>query len=256
MTTELLTTAEAAQRLGDKEAEYQRRKKKEKAAQLRRNRLEQGVCVRCGCPERKEGRVTCERCARIRAEEAAKRRQRDNKRMNQLARIRDRQVREEALRKFGGVCACCGETEIKFLCIDHINGRAATRTDARRQVGRPWYQWLIAHGTAVDFQVLCHNCNCAKGFYGWCPHQPEPEETSSPIRSSETKRSRSEKTLSTEEAAKILGITPRRVLALIKAGRLPAEKWARDWRIAASDLARVERRKVGRPRKGEDHVDG
>jgi hypothetical protein len=26
------------------------------------------------------------------------------------------------------------------------------------------------------YRVLCHNCNMALGFYGYCPHHPERSE--------------------------------------------------------------------------------
>jgi len=55
--------------------------------------------------------------------------------------------------------------------------------------------------------------------------------------------------LTTTEAATILNITPRRVRALIKAGRLPAEKHGRDWAIKSEDLELVKVRKPGRPKK-------
>ena len=56
--------------------------------------------------------------------------------------------------------------------------------------------------------------------------------------------------LSTIQAAAALGISPRRVLALIESGRLPAKKLARDWIIKKSDLKLVSIRKPGRPKKG------
>jgi excisionase family DNA binding protein len=55
--------------------------------------------------------------------------------------------------------------------------------------------------------------------------------------------------LTTKEAAAKLGITPRRVLALIQAEKLPAEKKGRDYLIKEKDLKLVEGRRVGRPRK-------
>jgi excisionase family DNA binding protein len=55
--------------------------------------------------------------------------------------------------------------------------------------------------------------------------------------------------LTTSQAAKKLKVTPRRVIALIEAGRLPASKLGRDYVIQAADLARVKDRKPGRPRK-------
>lgn len=32
------------------------------------------------------------------------------------------------------------------------------------------YAWLHANKYPDGFQVLCHNCNMAKGFYSRCPH--------------------------------------------------------------------------------------
>ncbi|HEX8141408.1 MAG TPA: helix-turn-helix domain-containing protein [Pyrinomonadaceae bacterium] len=55
--------------------------------------------------------------------------------------------------------------------------------------------------------------------------------------------------LTTKQVAEKLGITPRRVQALIEAERLPAEKIGRDYLIREKDLKLVEDRKVGRPKK-------
>lgn len=67
-------------------------------------------------------------------------------------------------------CSCCGETETKFLSIDHINGGGDAH---RREVGfgKSFYQWLRKNKFPPGFQILCHNCNMAKGFYGQCPHK-------------------------------------------------------------------------------------
>lgn len=55
--------------------------------------------------------------------------------------------------------------------------------------------------------------------------------------------------LTTTEAARRMGITPRRVLRLIEEERLPATRYGRDYLIREADLARLVRRPVGRPRK-------
>jgi hypothetical protein len=65
-------------------------------------------------------------------------------------------------------CACCGETENMFLCIDHIEGGGYK--DRRFRCGTQLYRWLRKNSFPTGFQVLCHNCNLAKGFYGECPH--------------------------------------------------------------------------------------
>jgi hypothetical protein len=74
--------------------------------------------------------------------------------------------RVEVLSHYGLKCNCCGETTIEFLCIDHIDGY----TDGPRS-GEALYNWLRKRNYPDGFQVLCHNCNNAKGIYGTCPHK-------------------------------------------------------------------------------------
>lgn len=74
---------------------------------------------------------------------------------------------------YGGLkpkCACCGELEIKFLCLDHIDGGG---NEHRKKIGRgsTMYLWIKKNNFPSIFQILCHNCNLAKGFYGRCPHK-------------------------------------------------------------------------------------
>lgn len=67
-------------------------------------------------------------------------------------------------------CCCCGEGTEQFLTIDHIDGKRAMG-HSRSMNGTPLRRWLIKNEFPQGFQVLCYNCNCAKGFYGQCPHQ-------------------------------------------------------------------------------------
>lgn len=53
--------------------------------------------------------------------------------------------------------------------------------------------------------------------------------------------------LTTAQAAQALGVSARRIRALIAAGRLRATRAGRDWAITEVDLAAVARRPVGRP---------
>lgn len=57
------------------------------------------------------------------------------------------------------------------------------------------------------------------------------------------------KILSTAEAAARLGVSRRRVQALISEGRIPAAKHGRDWIIREPDLKRLVLLPTGRPRK-------
>jgi excisionase family DNA binding protein len=54
--------------------------------------------------------------------------------------------------------------------------------------------------------------------------------------------------ITTAQAAVILNISRSRILKLIAAGRLPAQKFGRDWLIAFADLDLVKVRCPGRPR--------
>jgi excisionase family DNA binding protein len=55
--------------------------------------------------------------------------------------------------------------------------------------------------------------------------------------------------LTTEQAAEKLGVSSERVRALIKAGRLPAERFGNIYAIDENDLRLVKDRKPGRPSK-------
>ena len=84
-----------------------------------------------------------------------------------------RQLKEEVIQEYGGKCACCGEDTYEFLTIDHIHGGGAEHKRQMKAagIGQNLYRWLKKNGyPKEDFQLLCMNCNFAKGKYGTCPH--------------------------------------------------------------------------------------
>lgn len=78
-------------------------------------------------------------------------------------------IRAEVLEAYGNKCVCCGETTNEFLQIDHKNNDGASH---RRSLKSPSiYGWLRKQGYPKDnYQLMCANCNWAKGRYGYCPH--------------------------------------------------------------------------------------
>lgn len=66
---------------------------------------------------------------------------------------------------------CCGEKEIEFLAIDHIFGGGNKEKKSLGVYGGiKFYSWLIKMDFPPRYRILCHNCNNALGFYGYCPH--------------------------------------------------------------------------------------
>lgn len=72
------------------------------------------------------------------------------------------------------MCDGCNESNIRHLCIDHINGNGVQH---RKEVGSHLYDWLIKNNFPEGFRVLCHNCNQSLGYSGYCPHNQQPKQT-------------------------------------------------------------------------------
>lgn len=73
-------------------------------------------------------------------------------------------------------CACCGEIHDAFLSLDHIHGGGGKH---RKKIGTgfAYWRWFIQNDFPTGYQVLCHNCNQAKGYFGTCPHEQERAQT-------------------------------------------------------------------------------
>lgn len=139
------------------------------------------TCTQCGetkaigkfaSPPCRKGNFTacCISCERVRCKNWAQSLTKD-KRARRLAYHKACWVRlrTEILTAYGGKCKCCGESTYEFLAIDHINNDGA---EHRRKLGsNSVYSWLKKNRYPEGFQILCHNCNVAKAFYGGCPHR-------------------------------------------------------------------------------------
>jgi hypothetical protein len=95
-------------------------------------------------------------------------------------RTRSQKLKETILSHYsGGVpkCACCGEQNMAFLSIDHIEGGGnKQRHELKRGGGRSFYRWLRDNGYPSGYRVLCMNCNSALGLRGHCPHGVLPDD--------------------------------------------------------------------------------
>ncbi len=127
----------------------------QKTATQRALRREDVHCVDCGLPA-VEGRRTCEKHQKMARSRNA---------------ITNKRYRDVILNAYGNQCVCCGETEWELLAIDHKNNDGAVeRRTLKKHGGVSFYRHIINNDFPSHYQILCHSCNMAKGFYGFCPH--------------------------------------------------------------------------------------
>lgn len=115
-----------------------------------------------------DGRIykRCAPCARAESNKVHRNERKWNPEIDRGRTKKYRQkVRHEVLSAYGGACSCCGINEEQFLCMDHVNGGGNIH---RREINCELYAWLRRNNFPSGFQVLCHNCNMARAFYGIC----------------------------------------------------------------------------------------
>lgn len=136
---------------------YDSREKYNKWRRRHRKRLrENGVCTGCEKAPSVTGNY-CQSCV-------------DDH--NARCRAMTQRYKRECFDAYGGAtCRCCGEHRMEMLSIDHIHGGGCQH---RKQKGvSALYLWLRRNNYPSGFQVLCMNCNFAKGKFGECPHVAE-----------------------------------------------------------------------------------
>ncbi len=83
-------------------------------------------------------------------------------------------LRDEVIAAYGGKCACCGEAEREFLCLDHIGnwGGKHRKAEGWKAKGKALFLRLKNQGFPKDkWRLLCMNCNQATRYGDECPHQ-------------------------------------------------------------------------------------
>lgn len=96
----------------------------------------------------------------------------------------NRTRKEKVIRHYTqGRCQCqCPGCKVKgteFLVIDHVNEDGAIqRRKYGLAAGIQTIGWLIKNNYPCGIQILCHNCNAAKSYYGrgTCPHVTKMKE--------------------------------------------------------------------------------
>jgi hypothetical protein len=116
---------------------------------------------------KEETKVYMKNYRAVHKEELQKDRELNKGNKRRVDKARHKKLRQEVLGHYGEKCVCCGEAALEFLAIDHIGGNGKT---AGNRSGDKFYRWLKANNWPAGFRTLCHNCNQAIGYYGYCPH--------------------------------------------------------------------------------------
>lgn len=83
-----------------------------------------------------------------------------------------KKIKQAVFNHYGLKCACCGEDDLGFLTIDHVDGGGTKQRRADGTEGEKLYRWLKKNKFPVGFQTLCFNCNCGRSRNGGiCPHK-------------------------------------------------------------------------------------
>lgn len=100
-----------------------------------------------------------------------------------IGRRNREKLKLEVLSHYGGSpprCACCGETDLAFLTISHVNNdgsehrKGLMNGSTRNPMGTVFYHWLKRNDFPSDPPLIveCYNCNCGKRCNGGvCPHK-------------------------------------------------------------------------------------
>lgn len=98
-----------------------------------------------------------------------------NNQNKKRGKMRHKDARRKVLEHYSNgtmKCACpgCNEDKEEFLTINHING-GGNKDRKTFKGARTFYEYLVKNNYPPDLNVLCYNCNCSKGFFGYCPHE-------------------------------------------------------------------------------------
>lgn len=137
-----------------------------------RQRIADGLCRCGGVPVNKFGK--CQKCADKAKVRATRRREYTKEKFHRWT-LRNKILVINYYSEGIFRCACCGEDNIDFLSIDHIDGggrKHLASIGGGKAGASELHRWLIKNDYPPGYQVLCLNCNVARTRNGGtCPHK-------------------------------------------------------------------------------------
>jgi hypothetical protein len=170
----------------DKKRKYFREYSKRRREECKKN----GICAKCFIRKAKPNQTRCIKCSSYDKKKWVEYKKRNlcvycykkkckaDKDSNYCYKCREKNKQKRLNKKdriinhYGGKCFCCGEANITFLTIDHINNDGNRHRRINQQAKNNFYNWIIQNNFPSGFQVLCWNCNMGKYINkGICPHE-------------------------------------------------------------------------------------
>lgn len=156
-----------------------------------------------------------------------------------------------------GQCYIGQATDLKRRIASHFNVLKARRhpnallQKSYDEYGRMVFEWEILEKCQLSSTIDICQWLCGKEAFYIKSMKPELNQQSAETFSTPqyTELRINDQLLTTSQAAKILGVSTRRVQAMIKAKRLPFGRLGKAILIKEKDLEKVKDRKPGRPRK-------
>jgi len=153
-----------------------------------------GLCIQCSKPAK--GKKLCLKCSKKAYQH--EKRQKDYRKLNKLCtncgkknnsinilciecsyyqNVCTKKYRNKnkkiIFNNYGNKCNCCGETNIKLLTLDHINGGGNKHI---KEINMKLSVWIIKNNFPSIIQLLCYNCNMGRNINGGiCPHKMKEE---------------------------------------------------------------------------------
>jgi len=123
-----------------------------------------GLCLRCGKPN-DNCIIISSYCSLCR------------ERKRETGKISRKERRNAVIEKYGGSCQCCGESNYRFLTIDHINNDGAIDRKEYGGGSNSAFRRLFNSPIRSDLRLLCYNCNFGRAHNGGvCPHEEKQDD--------------------------------------------------------------------------------
>lgn len=144
-------------------------------AQRRIDRMNAGLCVKCGLHPRREYALSCQGCADIHRKHyiANSTILKEKSKINY--HIRYHKLKKSAHEAYGNKCKCCQMTNSDMFTFDHVNNDGSTHRKILSSAGdsgesESFMKWLRDNNYPDTIQLLCANCHLMKTKGMICTH--------------------------------------------------------------------------------------